>query len=231
METFAQRYEAVLEQIHRAAERANRSADEIYLIGVSKFHPAEAIQEAAQCGLHKVGESRVQEAEQKRQTLADLPIEWHMVGRLQTNKVKKALPVFDLIHSVDTPKLLQSIDKESQKQGITANVLLQVNIGGEESKRGVAVEAFEALLRCYQQCSNVQCHGLMTLPPYEDDPEAVRPYFRQLRELAEQYRSELVGPGNPCCLSMGMSHDFPVAIEEGATYIRVGTSLFGQRPY
>ncbi|MBI1391015.1 MAG: YggS family pyridoxal phosphate-dependent enzyme [bacterium] len=229
MPLIAQNLELIRKKMQSAADRAGRSVDEILLIAVSKRFPEEAVREAFRAGQTRFGENRVQEAEQKIPALADLPLEWHFIGHLQTNKVKKIIPLVHLIHGVDNPRLVAALQQEAEKRPGPVNILLQVNVGGEEQKSGVDESDFESLLSALSEAPNLSCRGLMTVPPYEDDPERVRPYFRRLRELGERYRSDFLAPEARLELSMGMSHDFHVAIEEGATMIRVGTSIFGER--
>jgi pyridoxal phosphate enzyme (YggS family) len=227
-ETLKERIEEILAQVHSAAGQAGRNPEEIRVLAVSKTHPAPLIREAYACGLTCFGENRVQEAEGKMTELKDLPLEWHLIGQLQTNKVKKALSLFSCIHSVDRPKLVHVLDREAEETQREIRVFLQVNIGEEESKAGVSEEDFERLLQSALEAPRLKVQGLMTVPPYFEDPEDVRPYFRRLRELGERYRQELVGDGR-LELSMGMTHDFPVAIQEGATLVRIGTAIFGTR--
>ncbi|HQH72141.1 MAG TPA: YggS family pyridoxal phosphate-dependent enzyme, partial [bacterium] len=161
--------------------------------------------------------------------LRDLDLEWHLVGHLQTNKVKKAVQLFDWIHSIDSPKRIAELERESAKTDRIVEVLLQLNISGEETKSGGREEDLEALIAALRDAPRVRCRGLMTIPPFEEDPERTRPYFRRLREIGEQYREHWLAPGVKLELSMGMSHDFAVAIEEGATLVRIGTAIFGSR--
>jgi pyridoxal phosphate enzyme (YggS family) len=231
MSTIADHLRRVLDQIQEAACHCGRNPDEVRLVAVSKTHPAEAVFEAYTAGQRIFGENKVQEAEQKQSRLAPFPIEWHLIGHLQTNKAKKAVSAFTLIHSVDSPRLIQALETEAAKRAITQHVLLQVNISQEESKSGASVAELETLIQALQQAPHLQCRGLMTIPPYEDDPESVRGYFQTLRTLGEQYRSDLLPPDATLELSMGMSHDFRPAIEEGATYVRIGTAIFGERDY
>ena len=198
------------------------------LVAVSKTKPPAALAEAFTAGQRLFGESYVQEWQLKAAELA-LPIEWHFIGALQTNKVKYLRGGVTLIHSIDRLSLAEEIDRQWGKLGGTAEVLLQVNLGAEPSKSGAAAEELLDLVRRAAGLPHLKIRGLMTLPPYFDDPEQVRPFFRRLRELAE----EISGLGLPGVemreLSMGMSHDFEAAIEEGATLVRVGTAIFGER--
>jgi len=219
----------VQESVIRAAQRCGRNPSDICVVAVSKTHPPEAIRDGYAAGLRIFGENRVQEAEEKIRSLADLGAEWHLVGHLQTNKVKKVLPLFRLIHSVDSPRLIEALESEAEYRNQRVSILLQVNLSGETTKFGAACEDLESLLVALRNAPHLQCRGLMTLPPFVEDPEEVRPFFRRLRQLGERYRVDLVGSGSQVELSMGMTHDFPIAIEEGATIVRIGTAIFGSR--
>ncbi len=221
----------VQERINNAAEKCGRNPSEIKIIAVSKTKPIEDIRSAVAVGLLVFGENRVQEAEGKINELKELNLEWHLVGHLQTNKVKKALPLFHLIHSVDSVKLIQEIEKNARKQDCKMNVLLQLNLSREETKSGTEIENFEKLLAAAKNAEHICVCGLMTLPPFFDDPEEARPYFSDLRKLSEYYQEDLVGSGREPELSMGMTNDYEVAIEEGATMVRIGTAIFGSRDY
>jgi hypothetical protein len=202
----------------------------VRLVAVSKTHPATLVEEAAAAGQRLFGESYVQEFVAKAEAV-QAPVEWHFIGALQSNKIKYLRGRVDLIHSVDRLSLAEEIDRQWGKLKRTADVLLQVNLGGEESKSGTDETGLQELVRQVAVLEHVRIRGLMCLPPYFDDAEAVRPYFRRLRELAGTTRA-LGLPGVEMAeLSMGMSHDFMVAIEEGATLVRVGTAIFGEREY
>jgi pyridoxal phosphate enzyme (YggS family) len=228
--TLASRVAGVRERIEVAARRSGREPDSIHLVAVSKFRSVEEIRDAVEAGVTDIGESRVQEAEAKRRLIDEPDIEWHLVGRLQSNKAKKAIPVFDVIHSIDTVELAQRVDRLAGEQGKTQRVLIQVQLAEEESKVGLPVTELFGALERMAELSNLRLEGLMVLPPYLDHPEEVRPYFRQLRELRDRARARGLVEGSFKELSMGMSHDFEVAVEEGATLVRVGTALFGERP-
>ncbi len=222
-----------LEQIHRQIEeacaRCGRDPRSVRLIAVSKVKPAAAIDEACAAGQRLFGESYVQEFRDKVEEVT-MPAEWHFIGHLQSNKVKYLCGRVAMIHSVDRLSLAREIDRQWGKQGDVARVLLQVNVGAEDSKAGCDSDALETLTRKVAQLRHVQICGLMCLPPYSDNPEDVRPYFRQLRNLA-RHLDKLQLPGVRMDeLSMGMSGDFAVAIEEGATLVRIGTAIFGERP-
>jgi len=219
----------VRERIAVATNRARRNPDEITLIGVSKTHPAEAIREAFAAGLRDFGENRVQEWEGKRAGVADLDANWHLIGHLQSNKAGKAAKLFHAIDSVDDFALAQKLARAKSEfpGGGKLRVLIEVHLGGEEAKSGVAAAGLAELAEKIRGLEELDLAGLMCIPPYLEDVERVRPYFAQLRELREQLRSRL-GLVLPV-LSMGMSHDFEAAILEGATEVRVGTAIFGAR--
>ncbi len=219
----------VNERIIAAASRAGREPSEITLVAISKTKPAELIRDAASAGATVFGENRVQEADKKIPELSDLTAEWHLVGHLQTNKAKKAVQLFDMIHSVDSPRLVEALDKEAGKQQKHVPILLQVNIAEEEQKYGTSREEFDRLLESAAAASFLRVRGLMVMPPFSDNPEDSRPYFRALRRMSEEYIENLSGEGDRVELSMGMTADFEVAIEEGATLVRVGTAIFGAR--
>ena len=223
---------ANLQQIHAdiaaACARSRRDPQSVRLVAVSKTHPAAAIEAARNAGQSLFGENYVQEFLVKVEAVAP-PVTWHFLGHLQSNKVKYLAGKVAMIHSVDRLSLAEEIDRQWGKLGATAEVLIEVNLGAESSKAGIAEGELEPLLRQITTLPHVAVRGLMLLPPYCADPEEVRPYFRRLRELAAEMAAlELPGV---CMdeLSMGMSHDFPVAIEEGATLVRVGTAIFGER--
>lgn len=231
MTNIQKNIEFIRKQMREACSKAGRNSGDVKLVAVSKLHPAEAVREAHAAGQFIFGENRVQETEKKIQTLNDLLLEWHFIGHLQTNKVKKVLPLISMIHTVDSDRLVDALQTEAEKLDRSIEVLLQVNVGGEEQKSGVEEKELEALVQALETAPRLICRGLMTVPPYEEDVEKVRPYFQLLRELSEKYKQHLAPEGKLIELSMGMSHDFPVAIEEGATLIRVGTAIFGARNY
>jgi pyridoxal phosphate enzyme (YggS family) len=222
----------IRERIAAAAARVNRHPGDITLIGVSKTHPAEMIRAAYEAGLREFGENRVQEWEGKRQALTDLgEARWHLIGHLQSNKATRAATIFHSVDSVDDLALAQRLDRT--RQGTDSahgplRVLLEVHIAGEAAKSGAEPSDLPELAEAVTKCASLHLNGLMCVPPLLDDAEKVRPYFRRLRELRDQLETQ-IGRRLPV-LSMGMSHDFEVAIEEGATEVRVGTALFGQRP-
>jgi pyridoxal phosphate enzyme (YggS family) len=217
-------------QIAAACARSGRDPAAVRLVAVSKTHPATLVEEAAAAGQRLFGESYVQEFVAKAEAV-QAPVEWHFIGALQSNKIKYLRGRVGLIHSVDRLSLAEEIDRQWAKIERTADVLLQVNLGGEESKSGIDETGLHELVHQVARLPHVRIRGLMTLPPYFDEAEAVRPFFRRLGELAGEIRA-LGLPGVEMAeLSMGMSHDFAVAIEEGATLVRVGTAIFGERAY
>jgi PLP dependent protein len=220
----------IREQIAVAAHRAGRRSEEITLIGVSKTHPAEAIREAYAAGLRDFGENRVQEWEGKRGGLGDLgDAKWHLIGHLQSNKAARAAGLFHSVDSVDDFSLAQRLDRARGEASGAAKlrVLLEVRVAEEETKSGANVAEIPVLAEKVTTLSGLHLSGLMCIPPFLEDAAQVRPYFRRLRDLRDQLATQL-GIALPV-LSMGMSHDFEVAIEEGATEVRVGTALFGRR--
>ena len=220
--------EEVRAKIAAACERAGRNPDDVEIVAVTKTHGAEVVDEAWRAGLRIVGENKVQEAAWKRPASVSGP-EWHLIGHLQSNKVRHALELFDFIHSVDSVKLADRINFIADEIGASPRILLEVNVSGEKSKSGMKPDDVEPTLRhIIDNCPRITIEGLMTMAPFSDNPEDARPYFRALRELRDEMESKL-GIGLPR-LSMGMSGDYEVAIEEGATWVRLGTVLFGERP-
>ncbi len=226
--TIADNLDNVMGRISAAAERAGRDPSAIKLVVVTKTVDAERIRQAAGAGAAILGENRVQEAKKKIEHLGRLA-PWHLIGHLQSNKAKYAVKLFDLIHSVDSIELAREIDRQAAKIGKIQDVLIEVNISGEESKHGATMEAARDLVREAAKLTNISIKGLMTMPPFSDRPEDSRPYFRRLRELSDRVAQEHVPGVSMNELSMGMSGDYEVAIEEGATMVRVGTAIFGQR--
>ncbi len=226
---IARRLDKIRGRITARAQSCGRNPDEIKLVAVSKTKPAQDIRQAAAAGAKIFGENYIQEARQKIETLYDLDVKWHFIGHLQTNKARYAVRLFDLIHSVDSLKLAKSLNKEAAKLGKRQAVLVQVNISGEETKSGVAPDDTLELLREMAGLENISVRGLMTMPPFFDDPVKARPYFRQLRRLARQADRAGIAGISMAELSMGMTGDFEVAIEEGATLVRIGTAIFGSR--
>jgi PLP dependent protein len=212
-----------------AARLAGRRPDDVRLIAVSKTCPAADVRAAAAAGQVDFGENRVQEALQKIGDTSDLPLRWHLIGHLQSNKARKAASSFACIQSIDSADLLEAVDRGAADAGRTLEILVQVDLAGEPTKHGATPDAVRGLVDAARRARAVRLVGLMLVPPFLEDPEAVRPYFRRLRELRDQLCSGGVPPDLLRELSMGMSHDFEVAIEEGATIVRVGTAIFGPR--
>jgi pyridoxal phosphate enzyme (YggS family) len=222
----------IRERIEEAARRSGRRADKIVLMAVTKTHPSDRIREAYAAGLRWFGENRVQEFAGKAAALADLAeAEWHMIGHLQTNKAAKAAELFTAVDSVDSLKLAERLDAAARTLGRNLPVLIEVNVGGETAKSGVAPDSpdLEELLSAASRLEALEFRGLMTVPPFTDDPEGARPFFRKLRELRNAIAARKLTGVSMDTLSMGMSHDFEVAIEEGSTCVRVGTAIFGDR--
>lgn len=219
--TVSERLVAVRDRIKAAAERVGRNPSEVTLVAVSKTHPSSAVGEALEAGQTVFGENKVQEAEWKRPEVGAGT--WHLIGHLQSNKARKAVKVFDVIESVDSLDLAERLERICGEEGrARLPVYIQVDLAGEETKTGASEDELAAIVGFVRSCSHLELRGLMTIPPFLDDPEDVRPYFRRLREL----RDTLLPGGG---LSMGMSHDFETAIEEGSTNVRIGTAIFGER--
>ncbi len=225
-ETFQERLDAIRVRMAAACGRCGREPESVRLIAVSKSHGPERIAEAVACGLRVFGENKVQEAKAKI-PLCSGTLSWHMIGHLQRNKAAVAVEWFDMIHAIDSLRLLETVDRLCEQAGRTLPVLIEVNVSGESSKFGLSPDAVPELLSASSGLMHVDVVGLMTMPPFTEDPEKARQHFRRLRELRDGWRAQTGIPLDE--LSMGMSHDFEVAIEEGATWIRVGTALFGER--
>ena len=223
------RLAAVRERIARAAGRVRRDPASIRLVAVSKTFPADAVRAAFEAGQIDFGENKVQEAFDKMDRTADLPIRWHLVGHLQSNKAKKAAARFDLIHSVDGAPLLTKLDDGAVAAGRRIDLLVQLDLAGEPTKHGAREDELMPIFEAARACRAARVVGLMLLPPLADDAEGARPYFRELREVRDRLLAQGVDSSMLTELSMGMSHDFEVAIEEGATLVRVGTAIFGSR--
>lgn len=226
---LASRLAEIEERIAAACQRAGRARASVALLGVSKQHPPETLLEAWEAGLRRFGENRVQEAVQKAAVLPG-DLEWHLIGPLQTNKARVATEVFHTVQTVDRLKVAEALDSEAARRGRRLPCLLEVNLAGESTKHGFEPAALLASLGSLAACKNLEIRGLMAIPPAVDDPEDARPWFVALRELGERVAETGVLADYAHELSMGMSHDFEVAIEEGATCVRVGTALFGNRP-
>jgi len=223
------RLQNVKNRIEKAARACGRDPETIRLVAVSKTVPTNRVRQAIQAGVAILGENYVQEARTKFNDLATYPVSWHFVGHLQSNKAKYAVRLFDLIHSVDTFKLARELNKQSHKINKVQEVLIQVNISEEASKSGVDVEGTYNLLKDISLLENLSVKGLMTMPPYFNAPEKVRPYFAALRRLRNRLEQQGLLNVSLIELSMGMTGDFEVAIQEGATLIRIGTAIFGKR--
>jgi pyridoxal phosphate enzyme (YggS family) len=224
-----QRLKSIYHRIQEAAMSCGRQSDEIQLVAVSKTMPKEKVLEAIDAGVAVFGENYVQEAREKFNALYTYPVSWHFIGHLQTNKAKYVVKMFDLVHSVDSLKLARELNKQAQKIPKIQDVLVQVNISEETSKSGVHTDELINLVRQMSQLDNISVRGLMTMPPYFNAPERVRPFFRQLRDLRDAIRAQNIPRISMNELSMGMTGDFEVAIEEGATLVRIGTAIFGER--
>lgn len=229
MSSIARNVESVRGRIHSACSRCGRDPSSVLLIGVTKTVPAPVIREGVAAGLSVLGENYIQEARSKMEVLSDLAVAWHFIGHLQSNKARVAVEAFDWIHTVDRESLARELDRQAHRQGRRVPVLLQVNVGEEVSKNGARIEELEGLFTLLAALDGLAVRGLMALPPYEENPELVRPHFREMRELLDRLRQKASRSEELTELSMGMSHDFEVAIEEGATMVRVGTALFGSR--
>ncbi len=223
------RLERIQRHIREAAEDCGRAPSEIRLVAVSKTVPAPRVEEAITAGVSLLGENYIQEAREKQQQLSGFPVSWHFIGHLQSNKAKYAVRIFDLIHSVDRVKLARELDKCAAKIGKVQRILIQVNIAEEATKSGVHEADLLALIRAASELDNLSIQGLMTMPPYFDDPEAARPFFAELRRLRDRIQEERIPRVEMTELSMGMTGDFVAAIQEGATMVRIGTAIFGER--
>lgn len=230
--SIAENISHVHDRIAVAARRAGRNPQEIALLAVSKTFPAGHIRQAYEAGMRIFGENRVQEFATKAEAVRELrEAQWHMIGHLQTNKAAKAVELFSAVDSVDSLKLAEKLNVAAQKIGKKLAVLIELNLGGEEAKSGIAPDKpeLEQILEAAPQLEHLAIHGLMTIPPISEDPQQARPYFRKLRELRDKIGARKLPGINMDTLSMGMSHDFEVAIDEGSTCVRVGTAIFGER--
>lgn len=227
---LAVRLADVRARVRAAAQKSGRQPDEVRLIAISKTHPASVIKQVCQLGATDFGENRVQEAEGKIVEIGREKVRWHLVGHLQANKARRAVNLFDVIHSVDTLDLAQRLDRlcvEESRESLP--VLIQVDLGHEETKSGIEESELTHMVESLGPLTRVKLIGLMTLPPFFDDPEQSRPFFRRLRELRDELNQRGAFGERTGELSMGMTHDFEVAIEEGATMVRIGTAIFGER--
>ena len=230
--SIAENIAGVRERIAVAARRAGRSSEEITLMGVSKTFPVESIREAYQAGLRIFGENRVQEFAGKAAALRDLrEAEWHLIGHLQTNKAAKAAELFDAVDSLDSVRMAEKLNASAKSAAKTISVLIEINVGGERAKSGLAPvsEELEQILQGAPRWGNLKIRGLMTVPPYTEEPQGARPYFQELRKIRDSIAARKLPHICTETLSMGMSHDFEVAIEEGSTVVRLGTAIFGER--
>jgi len=225
------RLNGVRERIADAAGRAGRPPSSVQLVAVSKTFPMDAIRAAAEAGQIDFGENKVQEGQTKILSAGALPLRWHLIGHLQSNKAKKAAALFDAIHSIDSVDLLRRVDEAAAEKRRHLDVLVQVDLAGESTKHGASEADVAAIVEAAMACNAARLVGLMLLPPAADDPNDARPYFAALRALRDRLVAGGVPPDRLAELSMGMSHDFEVAIEEGATIVRVGSAIFGERTY
>ena len=219
----------IRKRLARATQRAGRLPSDVRLVAVSKTFPVSHVLAACASGQRLFGENRVQEALEKISLTSDTPIEWHLVGHLQSNKARKAASSFACIHSIDSVELMRRVDGAAEEEGLRPELLIQVDLAGEPTKHGTTADVLQDLFEAAAGCRAVRVTGLMVLPPFMDDPEETRPYFRRLREIRDELASRGVPQSMLRELSMGMSHDFEVAVEEGATLVRVGTAIFGGR--
>ena len=225
MSTIRENVLGVMERIEKAARRAGRDPKEIKLVAVSKTVEAARVKEAIEAGVSILGENYVQEAQKKIEEIGK-PVAWHFVGHLQSNKAKYAVRLFDMIHSIDSLTLAQELNRRAEQEGQVVKVMIEVNISGEATKFGTDEEKVLSIIKGILSLNHLSLEGLMTMPPYFDSPEMSRPYYIKLRDLKEKMAKEGISLKE---LSMGMSNDFEIAIEEGATYVRVGTAIFGAR--
>ena len=220
----------VEKKVAAACERSGRKREDVLLLAVSKTIDVDRIKEAVDCGLTSLGENKVQEIMDKYDAMGP-DVKWHLIGHLQTNKVKYIIDKVEMIHSVESLKLAEEISKRAEAKGVTANILLEVNVADEESKFGIKVDECEEMVRKISVLPNITIRGLMTVAPFVENPEENRGYFRQLKQLLVDINSKKIDNVNMEVLSMGMTGDYEVAIEEGATIVRVGTGIFGARVY
>lgn len=223
-------YNRIRKSIDETCEKCGRDPKEVTLIAVSKTKPLSDIEELAACGVLEFGENYPQELAQKYNEIST-PVHFHQIGHLQTNKIKYIIDKVTLIHSVDSLHLAEAIDKEAAKRGIVSDILIEVNFAAEDSKFGLMAEDTEKLVREISGLHNVRIKGLMTIAPFVENPEENRPVFKGMRELLLDIKSKNIDNVDMCLLSMGMTNDYKVAVEEGATHVRVGTAIFGARDY
>ena len=229
MVDVASNYQTILQRIGEAATKAGRNPDNIKLLGAAKSQSIEAVRAAIAAGVKLIGENYVQEAQAKKREIHE-STEWHFIGHLQRNKAKAAVEIFDMIQSLDNVALARELDKEGKRRNRTVRALVEVNLAGEASKSGIAADRIKDLLRAAGDFQYLRIEGLMAVPPFCENPMDVRPYFQRLKELRERLREGCSANVDLKELSMGMTHDYAVAVEEGATIVRIGTALFGPRP-
>ena len=228
-EVLKKRLNNVKERIKKAAINCGRKPDTVHLVAVSKTMPENIVREAITAGVNILGENYIQEARDKINALSSCPVSWHFIGHLQSNKAKYAVKLFDMIHTVDSLKLAHELNKQAKKINKIQKILIQVNISMESTKSGVHEEDAQKLIKEISLFENLSIKGLMTMPPFFNNPEKARPYFSALRDLRDKIRNKAIKNINMQELSMGMTGDFEVAIKEGATFVRIGTAIFGER--
>lgn len=230
MSGLAENLSEVRRRIADAATRVGRDPSDVKLVAVTKTHPAEVLREAIDAGANVLGENKVQEAEGKIGELGRDAAEWHLIGHLQSNKARKAVRLFDVIHTVDSVDLAERLERLCEEEGReTLSVLVQVDLAGEETKSGASLDELLRIAEFMRTCKHLRFEGLMVLPPFFDDAEATRPYFKNLRDIRDELAAQGAFANGRGELSMGMTNDFEVAIEEGSTIVRVGTAIFGSR--
>jgi len=228
-EVIKKKLNNVKERIKKAAINCGRKPDTVHLVAVSKTMPENTVREAITAGVNILGENYIQEARDKINTLSSYPVSWHFIGHLQSNKAKYAVKLFDMIHTVDSLKLAHELNKQAKKINKIQQILIQVNISMESTKSGIHEEDAQKLIKEVSSFENLSIKGLMTMPPFFNNPEKARPYFSALRDLRDKIRNKVIKNINMQELSMGMTGDFEVAIKEGATFVRIGTAIFGER--
>jgi hypothetical protein len=228
MTDVAANYREIVERIRQAAISTGRDPREVKILAAAKAQDIKSIEAAVMAGVLLIGENYVQEASLKRKSLPN-NVEWHMIGHLQRNKAKAAVEIFDVIESLDNAELARELNKEGRKRNLQVRAFIEMNIGGEETKSGIAKSKVAELLRTIGQLDHVSIQGLMTVPPFRENCEETRPYFRELREVRDELHNLKLPNIDLRELSMGMTHDYLVAVEEGATIVRIGTALFGPR--
>jgi len=228
-ETLSKRFNEVRKRIDLAAKKAGRDPSEIKLVSVSKTHPIEVLRDGLEVGITVFGENKVQEGVSKIEEIGRDKAEWHLIGHLQKNKVRKVVQNFDVIHTLDSVKLAQRLERIAEEEGRKLSVLVQVDLAGEETKSGIKEGDLPELVEFLMSCDHLKFDGLMIIPPFFSEVENVRPFFKELRQLRDKLVEQKAFANDTGELSMGMSYDFEIAIEEGATIVRVGTAIFGER--